>query len=221
MALIKCPECGKEISDKAASCPHCGCPVSHPQTQVEKTVIQDNLPNTKPKKKGHGCLISFVVILLIFCAMFSATVLNVKPVEVVFDASRFYITEDDAMRPMHEAEVTALLGEPESIDEWNYESVGLQYPIRSLIYDDGNYVYEFCNDYLVRIQIFEPFPYDSKKDFLKMFNLSRYSNTQVTVDNNVSYRVSNCGVVDFWLIDITENEIKTTYLTYLSGIFGD
>lgn len=26
MALIKCPECGKEISDKAISCPHCGCP---------------------------------------------------------------------------------------------------------------------------------------------------------------------------------------------------
>lgn len=27
MALIKCPECGKEISDKAASCIHCGCPI--------------------------------------------------------------------------------------------------------------------------------------------------------------------------------------------------
>lgn len=27
MALILCEECGKEISDKATSCPHCGCPV--------------------------------------------------------------------------------------------------------------------------------------------------------------------------------------------------
>lgn len=26
MALINCPECGKKISDKAASCPDCGCP---------------------------------------------------------------------------------------------------------------------------------------------------------------------------------------------------
>lgn len=26
MALIKCPECGKEISDKAQCCPNCGCP---------------------------------------------------------------------------------------------------------------------------------------------------------------------------------------------------
>lgn len=27
MALIKCPECGREISDKASSCPHCGYPI--------------------------------------------------------------------------------------------------------------------------------------------------------------------------------------------------
>ena len=24
MAIIKCPECGNDISDKAATCPHCG-----------------------------------------------------------------------------------------------------------------------------------------------------------------------------------------------------
>lgn len=28
MALIKCPECGKEISDKAIACPECGCPMN-------------------------------------------------------------------------------------------------------------------------------------------------------------------------------------------------
>lgn len=27
MALIKCPECGREVSDKATSCPTCGCPI--------------------------------------------------------------------------------------------------------------------------------------------------------------------------------------------------
>ncbi len=27
MALFNCPECDKEISDKAVSCSHCGCPV--------------------------------------------------------------------------------------------------------------------------------------------------------------------------------------------------
>ena len=27
MALIKCPECGRDISDRAAACIHCGCPL--------------------------------------------------------------------------------------------------------------------------------------------------------------------------------------------------
>ena len=27
MALIKCTECGQMVSDKAANCPNCGCPV--------------------------------------------------------------------------------------------------------------------------------------------------------------------------------------------------
>lgn len=29
MALINCPECGKDISDKALSCPNCGCPIGN------------------------------------------------------------------------------------------------------------------------------------------------------------------------------------------------
>jgi RNA polymerase subunit RPABC4/transcription elongation factor Spt4/ribosomal protein L7/L12 len=33
MALIKCSECGKEVSEKASSCPNCGNPINHkPQT---------------------------------------------------------------------------------------------------------------------------------------------------------------------------------------------
>ena len=28
MSLIKCSECGKEISDKATNCVHCGCPIT-------------------------------------------------------------------------------------------------------------------------------------------------------------------------------------------------
>lgn len=36
MALIKCPECGKKISDRAASCPQCGCPIDSNSNQSEK-----------------------------------------------------------------------------------------------------------------------------------------------------------------------------------------
>lgn len=39
MALIKCPECGREISDKAESCPGCGCPRSE--------LVQDKPEDTR------------------------------------------------------------------------------------------------------------------------------------------------------------------------------
>jgi hypothetical protein len=35
MALINCPECGKEISDKAISCPNCGNPMRNNSASVE------------------------------------------------------------------------------------------------------------------------------------------------------------------------------------------
>lgn len=34
MALIQCPECGQQISDKAPACPKCGCPVAAPAAPV-------------------------------------------------------------------------------------------------------------------------------------------------------------------------------------------
>ena len=36
MALIKCIECGHDISDKATSCPNCGCPVRFSLEQQEE-----------------------------------------------------------------------------------------------------------------------------------------------------------------------------------------
>lgn len=35
MALIKCTECGHEVSDKALECPHCGCPIEKRNCCVE------------------------------------------------------------------------------------------------------------------------------------------------------------------------------------------
>jgi len=35
MALIACPECQREISEKAAACPHCGSPTQSTPIKVE------------------------------------------------------------------------------------------------------------------------------------------------------------------------------------------
>lgn len=36
MALIKCPECGKRISDKARKCPNCGFPIKRKNVSILK-----------------------------------------------------------------------------------------------------------------------------------------------------------------------------------------
>lgn len=78
MALIQCPECGKEISDKATSCPNCGNPINIGNTaqnpsgvicpkckssnvsfQREETGSFGAMTNTvviQPAKKSKGCL---------------------------------------------------------------------------------------------------------------------------------------------------------------------
>ena len=49
MALINCPECGKEISDNANKCVNCGCPI----------IKYENIYAEKSKKKEKSnCSIS-------------------------------------------------------------------------------------------------------------------------------------------------------------------
>ncbi len=42
MALINCPECSKQISDKAVSCPNCGYPLNATSFQETQNVSEYN-----------------------------------------------------------------------------------------------------------------------------------------------------------------------------------
>ena len=48
MALIKCPECGKEISDKSSICIHCGYPISEMKENSEELQEELLLKESKP-----------------------------------------------------------------------------------------------------------------------------------------------------------------------------
>ncbi len=51
MALISCPECGKEISDKAFACPHCGNPMNPQPQQLQQPQQEEYL--SCPKCGSH------------------------------------------------------------------------------------------------------------------------------------------------------------------------
>ena len=42
MALIKCMECGKEISDRAEECVHCGCPIEVSIENINQSDLEEN-----------------------------------------------------------------------------------------------------------------------------------------------------------------------------------
>lgn len=80
MGLIKCTECGKEISDKATTCPNCGCPVNS-TAGTTPPPMQQAMPNMQTqapvkRKKGHGCLITILVFvgIIVFFAIIGSVV---------------------------------------------------------------------------------------------------------------------------------------------------
>ncbi len=51
MALIKCRECGKEISDKSDACIYCGCPVQEGEVKDRKNEKSENVTQDAGKQK--------------------------------------------------------------------------------------------------------------------------------------------------------------------------
>ncbi len=56
MALIKCPKCGKEVSDRAKQCPNCGCPEPANQPTVAKEEEKELIANGRAIRYPNcGC----------------------------------------------------------------------------------------------------------------------------------------------------------------------
>lgn len=58
MALIKCPECGKEVSDKALSCPHCGNPLQSTPPAINLNAPVQATPSAPLPPAGYGAISS-------------------------------------------------------------------------------------------------------------------------------------------------------------------
>lgn len=58
MALIKCPECGKEISDKAPTCINCGCPIE--KDNVNHAVLFKGFQNASARESNSSYVQTFL-----------------------------------------------------------------------------------------------------------------------------------------------------------------
>lgn len=102
MAIIKCPECGKEVSDKAASCPNCGCPIHqsaqntnqnyaggnqqipqrplplpHPQSQPFQQMTNEQRPDPFAKDKNSKLGIVALILSILGCTFWLGIILAV------------------------------------------------------------------------------------------------------------------------------------------------
>lgn len=68
MALIKCPECGREISDQAVSCPNCGLPLKRMKNKESKLSIPSNVK--------APLILLFIISGLLFVRMISVFIIS-------------------------------------------------------------------------------------------------------------------------------------------------
>ena len=60
MALIQCPECGLQVSDQAATCPHCGYSITYYRDPVVEYL----------EARRRNRIIIFLAVLLTPCVLF-------------------------------------------------------------------------------------------------------------------------------------------------------
>lgn len=63
MALTNCPECGKEVSDKAQSCPNCGAPIRGEKSLNLNPKSHANVTRTGAKWEAIGFILILVGLL--------------------------------------------------------------------------------------------------------------------------------------------------------------
>ncbi len=190
MALIKCSECGKEVSDKAAACIHCGYPFALERQDAAKknnfNINFDfikNITNKITSKNKTFILISGVAILVLIIgivlgAIKIAEVREEKAYQIMIEESRNNIApylEIIPCRPDEETGKVLLPGELyKNID--NVEFLGLK---GSISFPKDEYgvidtVYWASNDF---------FTYDEHQEFVS--KLDDYFGTKAVMDYDI------------------------------------
>lgn len=136
MALIKCPECGQTISDKATKCPRCGFPLTKDSTQAapsDSTTVQtENATDAEhnvqtdlkifPKKRRFPFIIILICFILVcICLLgYSISTQTLQPLHVnelsfdkwvVTERSSYSITYEGTLLSDEKSPFIAVIGE--------------------------------------------------------------------------------------------------------------
>ena len=71
MALVKCPECGTEVSDKAAACPKCAYPIANPHQSPSPIKVQ-TIEQTSKQIKLQILLSTLILLIGVVMFVFGA-----------------------------------------------------------------------------------------------------------------------------------------------------
>lgn len=171
MALIQCPDCGKEVSDSARQCPNCG----YPLKSISKTI------STNRKFISNAVTIALIALLVIFVLKILLRP-NIKMDDFDVNNSAFG--------------TLLFLGIPTEIDgsEWKYEDCGIKFyniPVMSVSYNisDGQYHLFFDGKYEDNLENTIQ-KYCTYSKFVYLFREYTYKELEVSV----SYDRDFCSV---------------------------
>lgn len=79
MALINCPDCSKEISSNAPTCPGCGAPIATKSEAAGSGVVQLQTIQSTSKALKAQALMSGVLLIIGFVSVMAVMNANEKP----------------------------------------------------------------------------------------------------------------------------------------------
>lgn len=133
MSLIKCPECGKQVSDKAINCPSCGYNIKNMKNHTQKM---------KLNKMPIATLLIFFVIILVIIIFVLLFINNSKKKYYSYRVK--YTSEDEMLKDLCGTWISC------SSDDIYIESYTIyydNYTYRSIVGDDFDETYEFSLNY--------------------------------------------------------------------------
>lgn len=243
MALVKCPECEKEVSSEAVSCPNCGYPLKganagpsqNQRLNETNTTIGDAVEIGKPKKK-KGCLLKIVIFMLVIygIGIILFIITSKENGNSVNDTSSDFVIDVNQFSNISTDELVELMGEPEDTESWDFDTAVGTFPTVRYTYENGRYEFLEIDNKIVRVTINSPkynaldaesFTYKNTDDLFSMFGIEESEDyiKITTADSALRLQRLTDDIDEFFIpsIDLASNSFDMVQITFDQMYFGN